>query len=210
MAIDELLDEHEQSERVRDWLRRNGAGLAGGVLIGLALIAGWRWWEARQHAEHVQAGEDYQAVQDSLVSSNLELADRQRQGLGTGAYVTLAALDLAKAQLEAGQRDAAIATLRGLEDVDASLVQVVDQRLARLLIDAGKHQEALQLLSGSEDAASLEIVGDAQAALGKADEARKAYANALIRLDVASPQRRLIEIKLTNVGGVPAQPEAST
>ena len=27
MAIDDLLDEHEQSERVKSWLRANGAGV---------------------------------------------------------------------------------------------------------------------------------------------------------------------------------------
>ena len=33
MAIDDLLDEHEQSERVRAWLRNNAAGLIGGVKV---------------------------------------------------------------------------------------------------------------------------------------------------------------------------------
>ena len=30
MAIDDLLDEHEQSERVRTWLRKNGLSIIGG------------------------------------------------------------------------------------------------------------------------------------------------------------------------------------
>lgn len=44
MAIDDLLDEHEQGERVRTWLRDNAAGLIGGLALGLLLIWGWRWW----------------------------------------------------------------------------------------------------------------------------------------------------------------------
>ena len=32
--VDHLLDEHEQSERVRGWLRQNGAGLFAGVVLG--------------------------------------------------------------------------------------------------------------------------------------------------------------------------------
>ena len=48
MAIDDLLDEHEQSERVRSWLRSNAAGLIGGVGLGLAGIAGWHWWQGQQ------------------------------------------------------------------------------------------------------------------------------------------------------------------
>ena len=43
MAIDDLLDEHEQSERVRSWLRKNGASIIGGVAIAIGAIAGWQW-----------------------------------------------------------------------------------------------------------------------------------------------------------------------
>src|SRR3546814_11912662 len=66
MAIDDLLDEHEQSERVLAWLRSNGAGLIGGVILGLALIIGWQWWGSRQASADMQAGNDYQAILDRL------------------------------------------------------------------------------------------------------------------------------------------------
>jgi predicted negative regulator of RcsB-dependent stress response len=207
MAIDDLLDEHEQGERVRDWVRRNGVGLVGGVVLGLALIGGWKWWEARAHQQRIQAGEAYQATLEKIVAGDLDAAAAQAAALDGGIYAALAALDLAKAQVDAGKRDAAIATLRGIEGVDPALARLVDQRLARLLIDAGNAQDALQMLGG-DDPLSLEIRGDAQVALGKLDLARKEYEAALTRLDVAAPQRRLLEIKLTDVGGVPAQPEA--
>lgn len=210
MAIDELLDEHEQGERVRDWLRHNAAGLIGGVVLGLALIGGWKWWESRAHAQRVQAGETYQSVLRSIEGGDLDAARAGAGKLKGGAYATLTMLDLAKAQVDAGDRDAAIASLRRIDDRDPVLSRVAKQRLARLLIDAGKHQEALQLLSGADDPAGLEAVGDAQLALGKRAEARRAYADALTKLDVAAPQRRLIEIKLTDAGGTPAKPEART
>ena len=34
MALDDLLDEHEQSERVRSWIRSNALGLLGGIVLG--------------------------------------------------------------------------------------------------------------------------------------------------------------------------------
>lgn len=201
MAIDELLDEHEQGERVRDWLRRNGIGIVGGVLIGFALIGGWKWWQGQQHVQRMQAGAAYQSMQQKLVDGNLEQATLEASGFGRGAYAALAALDLAKSQVEAGKRDAAIATLRSIGPADPAIAGLANQRLGSLLVDAGKPQEALQLLAGAEDAVSLEIQGDAQASLGKPELARQAYADALARLDVAAPQRRLIEIKLADVGG---------
>jgi predicted negative regulator of RcsB-dependent stress response len=210
MAIDDLLDEHEQSERVLGWLRRNGAGLIGGVVIGLLLIGGWQWWQKQRVARDMLAGDHYQAVLKSIDAKNLKQAQAEANGLKETPYAALVALGLAKSQLDAGQRDAAIATLRGATTDDAGLQRILDQRLARLLLDAGKGSEALKTLGNADDAVSLEVKGDALVALGKRDDARKSYADALTKLDVAAPQRRLLELKLTEVGGTPAKPEAST
>ena len=209
MAIDDLLDEHEQSERVLAWLRSNGAGLIGGIALGLALILGWQWWRGQKAAADMQAGNDYQAMLDSLEAKDIAKAQSQAVALGDTPYAPLAVLDLAKAQVEAGQRDAAIATLRGAQSPNPALQQILHQRLARLLIDAGKAQEALQVLGDADDPSSLEVRGDAQVALGNREDARKSYSEVLAKLDVASPGRRLVELKLTDVGGSPAEPEAS-
>lgn len=204
MAIDDLLDEHEQSERVRSWLRKNGAGLIGGVLLGLAAIYGWKWWQAGQTGAKEQAYQDYQTAIEGLAGNDLKKAQGAVAKLISEdeLYADLAGLQLAKAQVQAGQRDAALATLRSMTP-DDTLRPVVNLRLARLLIDAGKHDDALKLLDKAEDASSLEVRGDALFATGKAKEAQEAYTKALTSLDVASPQRRLVELKLVNAGGTP-------
>lgn len=210
MAIDDLLDEHEQSERVRTWLQRNGAGLIGGVVLGLGLIGGWQWWQKQQQAGREAAGQRFEAALKAIESKDLAKAQPAVAALGpdTGAYAVLARLHLAKAQVEAGQRDAAIATLRAARSEDPALAVVVRSRLARLLIDSGKAAEALVLLGDDTEAvAAIEARGDALTALGKREEARAAYAQALAKLDVAAPQRRLLELKLTEVGGSPARSE---
>src|SRR5690606_37470269 len=204
MAIDDLLDEHEQSERVLAWLRSNGAGLVGGVIVGLALILGWQWWRGHQATQDMQAGDDYQAMLRTLEAKDVKKAQSQAAALAETPYAPLAALDIAKAQLDGDQRDAAIATLRAARSSNAALDRILHQRLARLLIDAGKADEALQVLGDADDAASLEVRGDAHVALGKRDDARKSYTEVLAQLDVASPARRLVELKLTDVGGSPA------
>ena len=70
-------------------------------------------------------------------------------------------------------------------------------------LDAGKGEEAVALLAGSDDATSIEVRGDAHFALDKREDARKDYAEALRKLDVAAPQRQLLEFKLTQAGGAP-------
>jgi len=209
MAIDELLDEHEQSERVLDWLRRNGAALIGGILLGLAAIGGWKWWEHRQAQEHAQAATAYQAVLEAIKAKD-KAADTKVKALSEGVYRTLALLELAKSQVASDQRDAAIATLRSIKTQDPALTAIVNQRLARLLIDARQADAALKLIAGATTASALEVRGDAQLALGQRDRARETYQQALTKAEVGSPHRRLLELKLTEVGGTPVKPEAKS
>ena len=211
MAIDDLLDEHEQGEKVRTWLRENALGLIGGVVLGLALIGGWQWWQKQRHSAQVQTGEHYQAAVDAIEAGKLAPAKSSLAALPQGAYSTLGALSLAKAQLAAGRRDDAIATLRASHPADPALAAITSQRLALLLIDAGKAGEALkQLPAEDNDAQTLELRGDAHYALGHLEQARAAYAQALAKMDATAPARRLVELKLSEVGGTPPKPEAKT
>lgn len=210
MAIDDLLDEHEQSERVRNWLKNNGAGLIGGIALGLAVIFGWQWWQKHQVQQAEQANVSYQSALDSIATADLKKAQAEVGKLENGnAYANLAALRLAKAQVDAGQAEAAIATLRGIK-ADQTLQSLVDLRLAKLLTDTGKGEEALKILGNAADSASLEARGDALLATGKRDQARDTYLKALTGMDVAAPQRRLVELKLSDLGGTPPKPAQPT
>ena len=208
MAIDELLDEHEQGERVRTWLRNNALGILGGLALGIAAIYGWRLWEGHQAQQRAQAHSTYAEAIKQLEAGQVDQAGTLLAGQ-EGTYATLAALRVAKAQVEAGKPDEAIATLRGIQ-ADPSLRVVVDERLAQLFNATGKPEEALKLLEDDSGSAALELRGDALLTSGKRDEAREAYAQALTGTDVASPARRRIELKLQEVGGqVPDPAEAS-
>ncbi|MET1162499.1 MAG: tetratricopeptide repeat protein [Pseudoxanthomonas sp.] len=206
MAIDDLLDEHEQSERVRNWLKNNGAGLIGGIALGLAVIFGWQWWQKHQVQQAEQANVNYQSAQSSIGLADLKKAQAEVAKLeGGNAYANLAALRLAKAQVDAGQTDAAIATLKSIK-AEQTLQSSVDLRLARLLIESGKSEEALKVVANATDSAGLEVRGDALLAAGKRDQARDTYLKALTAREVAAPQRRLVELKLSDLGGTPPKP----
>ncbi|MGH8052625.1 MAG: YfgM family protein [Stenotrophomonas sp.] len=210
MAIDDLLDEHEQSERVRTWLRKNGAGILSGVILGVGAIAGWQWWQKEQVGKLAEANVRYEAVSRSLQSKNLDDAAKEVAALESGKagiYADLASLELAKAQVEAGKYEDAIKTLRALK-TEGEFKALIDQRVARLLIETGKADEAVKLIGSADDSASLEIRGDALIAQNKRDEARELYTQALAKLDVAAPQRRLLETKLMDAGGTVADPAA--
>ena len=92
---------------------------------------------------------------------------------------------------------------------DEELGQIARLRLARLLIQTGKHDEALQLLNvekaGAFAAQVREIRGDALLAKGDAQGARAEYAAALAPDAQGQVDRPTVELKLRDVGGeVPA------
>ena len=209
MAIDEIYDDHEQSERVRDWLRRNAVGLAAGIGLGLALIWGWNWWQDHQQGQRVETGSRYQAVVSTIAAGDLELASAHAAVLPDGsAYEVLAALDLAKAQFEAGDAEAAIASLRAADSSDVALEPVRRHRLALLLLETGQSEEVVSLLANTTEPASMALLGDALLALDRSDEARQSYASAIAAFPEGAPERSLIELKLIGAGGEPAQPGA--
>jgi len=211
MAIDDLLDEHEQSERVRGWLRKNGVSILAGVAIAIGGIWGWKEWQTRHSNSLAGANVQYQIVLKSLEEKDLEEAAKGVKDLESGKaniYADLAALQLAKAQVDAGKNDDALATLRAIK-ADPEFKPVIEQRVARLLVATGKPDDAIKQLGSATDSASLEIHGDALMAQGKRDAAREQYEKALKTLDVAAPQRRLLETKLTDAGGTVTDPAES-
>ncbi|HEU0307296.1 MAG TPA: tetratricopeptide repeat protein [Lysobacter sp.] len=209
MAIDELLDEHEQSERVREWLRRNGSALIFGIALGLAAIGGWQWWQRHQADQQSRAAGAYQATIDAIQADD-KTATGKIQALPEGIFRTLAQLELAKSQVQGDQGEAAIATLRAIRTTDPALAAIVNHRLARVLIDTKQAEAALRLVATGDSLATLEVRGDAQLALGQRDQARDSYNKALLKAEVGTPQRRLLELKLTEAGGTPPKTESQS
>lgn len=209
MAIDELLDEHEQSERVREWLRRNGSALIFGIALGLAAIGGWQWWQRHQVAKQSQAAADYQGAVDAI-AANDKAAATKVQAVPEGIFRDLARLELARSQVQANQAEAAVATLKSIQTQDPALAAIVNQRLARLLIDRKQADAALKLVANGDSLAVLEIRGDAQMALGQRDQARDSYNKALLKAEVGTPLRRVLELKLTEAGGTPPKTESQS
>ena len=215
MAIDDdLLNEHEQSERVRNWVRSNALGIFGGIALGLALIVGWQWWQGQQikaqMALNARFDETVRMYASGAVPQDKGKAALQALANGNPTLGTLAALQLARTQVDAERAADAIATLRGLGNVDPDLQPVVHERLARLLIDTGKAKDALALLDDERDPAMLDVRGDAQFALGDRAKAREAYLKALALVDVGDPQHQLLTMKLIEAGGTPPHTEDKT
>lgn len=217
MAL-ELMDEHERGESVRAWLRQNGSSIVTGIAIGVAFLAGWQWWGNSKVEHRVTAATQYQSLTDAVERKDPEmvvaLSDELAKSYADTPYAALAALQLADVKFAAGDRDAAIKALEQASSLgkDPAFAALADLRRGRVLLAAGQPDAALKLVEGTPDdlytGLAAELRGDALHALGRSDDAREAYQAALTALDTGAPNRRIVEMKLADLGGAPAQPEA--
>ncbi|PKM01499.1 MAG: hypothetical protein CVV16_14385 [Gammaproteobacteria bacterium HGW-Gammaproteobacteria-6] len=214
MAI-ESLDEHEQSERVRAWLKDNASNMLTGVALGVAMIAGWHWWQNAQSEHQATAAVQFNTLVEAARANEPDSVDAIAQSLRSEfadtPYALLAGLRVARVKLDAGEPQAARDALAAIDvsDQDQALAALVALRIARLDLTLDKPGDALATLQSiSSDFGGLvdEARGDALTALNRADDARLAYQKALTVLDGGSPVYRTVQMKLDNLG-VAAKPE---
>lgn len=207
-------DEMEQIEALKRWWLENRAFVIAGVVIGVAAVAGWRGWEWHQTRQAEQASALYDQVGDALEAKDLgkaqDLVGQLMEGYGRTPYATNAALLKAKADVDAGDHGSARTMLDWVvtNGVDAELKALARIRLARVHLADANPELALGLLDGVPSGAFTALVedvrGDAQLALGKPEEARRAWQAALDAGDGNLADRALIELKLAALGPAPA------
>lgn len=217
MAL-ELMDEHEKGERVRAWLRQNGSAIVTGVALGLTLIFGWQWWQRSQVEHRVTAATQYQALSDALERKEADtvtaVADELAKNYADTPYAVLATLQVADQKLAAGDKAGAAQALEQAAKLskEPALAALANLRRARVLLANGDAEGALkaagELPKDLYTGLAAELRGDALLALKRDDEARDAYRDALTHLETGAPNRRIVEMKLTELGGAPAPTEA--
>ncbi|MDO2951085.1 YfgM family protein [Aeromonas simiae] len=175
-------NEEQQVEAIKGWWKENGTSVIAGTVIGLAGLFGWRWYNDHQQTNMQLASSEFSRVTDAMTKEG-DKAFAQVEGFindNKGAYADLASLELASAAVKAGKLDVAAAQLtRVAEQGDASVQAIAAVRLARVLAEQGKADDALARLAKIQDAAFkaqvAEVRGDILLAQNKPEEARSAY-----------------------------------
>jgi len=193
--VNEYLNEQEQWEQVKQWLRDNLPGLVVGVALAMACVFGWRWYQARQTTQALQAHERYNAVVSAYEHGDLpageKLTDQMRTDFPHSGYSVQADLITASAEVQNKQSSqAAVRLARVMNDSsDPGLALIARLRLARVQIDLGQTDAALQTLQvadpGAFAARIAEVRGDALLAKGDRKGALQAYQSARASGDAA-------------------------
>jgi len=186
--VDEYMNEQEQWEYVRNWVRQNGLWLIAGVALAGLGLWGWRSWQAHQESMYMEANAQYQQMLAAFGKNDMptviKLADQLVKDHPRTGYAEQAQLAAARMQVENNQLPGALDRLQKVETStpDQELKLVVRLRIARIQIEQNRAEDALATLSAVDPGAFAgrfaEVRGDALRAKGDRAGALKAYREA--------------------------------
>jgi predicted negative regulator of RcsB-dependent stress response len=211
MKMSELdLHEQEQVDALKAWWKQNSNWVYGLVTVALLAFAGSQFWKQHQASQANGAASLYTEVMKQTASGDAkrigDAADALADRFSTSPYAARAQLLAAQTSQQAG--DAARAKARlwwVIEHAEENGLQHVARlKLAAMLLDEKQYDDALKHLGTAHPAAYdsvyADLKGDVLSAMGKTEEARAAYKQALEKADAQAAQRNLIQLKLDGLG----------
>jgi predicted negative regulator of RcsB-dependent stress response len=182
--------EEQRVEAIRKWWSENGTSIIAGLVLGLALLFGWRYWVDHREGQREEASALFTQLQQAASSGNAgrvdEVTTTLQQDYASTPYSGQASLLNAQLLAKSGKLDRAEevlswASLNANEQVIRDLAHL---NLARLYVAQGKIDQALGELPQVEASAYQsqveEIRGDALRASGDIEAAREAYDRAIL------------------------------
>jgi len=192
----ELYDtEEQQVEAIKDWWKENGKAVIIGAVVGLGGLFGWRYYQDSVIQASEAASQSYTTVMNALQTKGADAqADIQAfiDSNEVKEYSVLAALQLAKVQVDAKDLSAALEQLKWAQSntKDAALSPLISYRIARIEAEMGNFDAANAELDKVTDAAwtgrIAEQRGDIALRQGDKEAAYAAYTEAQQAAD-ASP-----------------------
>ncbi len=206
--VDTTLNDEEKIQLLKQWGKKYGTLVSVGVIIALMAIVGWQYWQRHSQTVNAQASGLYEAMvagvaehQSDVVAANAATLKKDYKGT---VYAQLAALFLAQQAVMQGKFDQAIPQLQWVID-NSSQSLVVDLariRLARVLLDEGKAQDALTALGNASQLYPgnyFMIKGEVLTKLQRYAEARDAFKQALTALPQNSPMQAYIQMLMNDL-----------
>ncbi|HEV2110058.1 MAG TPA: tetratricopeptide repeat protein [Gammaproteobacteria bacterium] len=207
--VDEYLSDEERLEMAKKWWLENYKSILAGAIIAAAVVGGWRYWQYRTLVRSQTAAMMFDQLtgsmtkqdKDGAVKTGNELMDKYADT----PYAAHAALALAQLQASTGKPADGEQMLDWVikNSKDDGLKLLARLRLARVKLATNDAQGALDTLNGADAGGFAPLYatvrGDAYAKLGKNEEARAAYQQALQAWSDNLGDRSLIEMKLNSL-----------
>ncbi len=212
----EVYDSHEQSERVKGWLRENGGAIVMGLVLAFGGLFGFKQYQTWEDSQAKQASSEYATLVELLQDERLDDAvvnyEVLKADFPKSSYTALAALQMASARVDSNQTGLAVSLLEGALPLaePQPLKVIIRERLARLYLDQGDSAAALRTIEQAESSTGFEsrfeeLRGDVHRANGDLGAALASYQEALALSDSGVGYRPLLEMKIEALGGTPGQ-----
>lgn len=207
MAYD--LEEQEQLDEFKAWWKQYGQMVTVLVIAVIMVYAAFQGLKYYQNKQSVEASTQYQEL---LVTDEKDLKTIKAKSAvlmdnfsGT-PYAGRAALFAAKINYQANDAKSAKAQLEWTikNAKETSVSALASLQLANILAEEKDNEAALKLLNATHDAGFdglfADLKGDVLVSLGKNDEAKLAYKEALAKLNPQGKYRTFTQQKLEALG----------
>ena len=215
---EEYLTDDEQLEHVKRVVAEYGPWTVGAVVLGVAFVFGYRYYQGHLDQRALAAAAQFEvmasAVQRNDQAKARQIADGLIKDFPGSPYADQAQLALAGLYVDQGEDANAVAPLTAVMDhsKDGELKRVARLRLARVMIDQGKPDDALNLLSGDPGAFAAryhDVRGDAYLAKKDPQKAAEEYKAALAGAGGGGMDAALLTLKIADLGLPPAPAAAA-
>lgn len=208
MAYD--LEEQEQLDAFKQWWAKNGNMVLIALGVAVACFIGIQAWKHHQNQQSLEASAYYQELMQTS-ADNLKatqaLSAQLMENYEATPYAGRAAVTAAKVNHAAGDSKSAKSQLEwAIANAQEEVVQSVARlQLAAIQLSEKAYDQALKTLEQKNNVGFeglfADMRGDVLAAQGKTDDARKAYQEALAKLDAQGPYHQYVAHKLEALGG---------
>lgn len=222
------LEEQERIDALKDWWDKWGGWVyaaVGAFVLGTAAVQGWRYYQNQQNLEAETLFKSIEKTASEVAASKESKKLSEAAAAIADKYpATFQASDAqlmaAKAAFDANDLAAAKNHLQWVVEKGRDTYRPIARvRLAGVLLDEKKYDEALKLLDQVKEdgfvAMAADLRGDIFAVQGRKDEARAAYQLAVDKALDRSPLKAISQAKLDAAGGslpkpAEAKPAAGT
>jgi predicted negative regulator of RcsB-dependent stress response len=203
-------EEQERLAELKGWWEDNRWYVVGAIVAAILAFAAYQGWKAWNQRKADDAAAMYRPVAEAAKSNDpkkiAEVAKPVIDKHPGSFYASEAALLLAKTAFDANNLPEA---QKQLEWVLSNGVEehrgVARQRLAAVLLEQKKYDEALKVLDATKDPAftalAADMRGDIMLTQGRLDEARAAYKLAVDKAEPRNPVKQIAQTKLDALGG---------
>lgn len=202
--------EEQQVEAIKRFWNDYGKAILGGVVIGLAGLYGWRYYQADQREQAEQVSAQYSQLLEQQQTAGSDWLDSAKgfiDAQGNTSYAVFAALLAARDAIDAQQLPVAAEHLSWVMNnaKDAPVKAIAQLRLARVQREQGNYADALATLQQAVPASfagqQAELKGDILQLTGELAQAKAAYQQALASSEQTRP---LLQVKLDELAHITA------